>query len=80
MKYENRVTEMTMIPTGEPLFCERATKFRIDDEAAGSEFLVISQCHDQIKPGEITIDADEWLMMRDVIDSMVAKLRKEEAE
>ena len=78
MNYENRVTEITILPANEPLFCERATKVRIDDEAAG-EFLIVSQCHDSIKPGEIAIESDEWPAIRDVIDSMVAKLRKEES-
>jgi hypothetical protein len=41
-----------------PVFGERATHIRVEDEGGGS-FLVISQSHDNIQPGEIRVDFEE---------------------
>lgn len=64
---EARVTKITIIPHGEPIFCERATSVEIADEAAG-EYVVIRQCHDQIRPGQVDIDPADWPLLRETLD------------
>ncbi len=60
MEYETRVTAVTIVPVGSPLFHEGATTVMIDDIAAG-EFLIIEQCPDagpqriMIDPGEVPV-------------------------
>lgn len=54
-----------------PIYGESSTHVRLEDEAAG-EFLVLSQCHDAIKPGEIRIDFEDF----DLIVEAVKKLRR----
>lgn len=34
MTYETRITRLTVLPKGEPLFAETATHIQIEDEAA----------------------------------------------
>lgn len=41
-----------------PVYGETATHISIDDEAGGP-FLVLSQCHDEIKPGEVRLNFEE---------------------
>ena len=54
-KYNTRVTRLTVLPEGEPIFSERATHVEIDDEAAG-EFVKITQ-----RGGHK--DADKWVLI-----------------
>lgn len=77
--YIKRITEITILPIGEAIFHPQATKIKIDDEAAG-EFLVIEQFHDEAKPGEIYIDEDNWPMIRDTIESMIADIKEHREE
>ena len=42
MRYTSRITQITVLPVGEPIFSERATVISIDDEAAG-EFITVKQ-------------------------------------
>lgn len=68
-----RVTEVTILPKGEPLFCERATVIRIEDEAAG-EFITMQQCTDTDEHRKVSIDPDEWSMIKSQIDTMIADI------
>lgn len=68
-----RVTEVTILPKGEPLFCERATIIRIEDEAAG-EFITMQQCTDTDEHRKVSIDPDEWSMIKSQIDTMIADI------
>ena len=72
MNYETRVTCMTVLPDGEPIFCEGATKIEIDDHAAG-EYVVVSQCGDN--EGKVQIEPDSWPAIRKAIDRMIGKCR-----
>lgn len=67
MEYETRVTSVTIVPAGEPLFCTGATTVRIDDEAAG-EFLLIEQCP-YAGPQKIAVNVEE-------VPLLIAALRR----
>ena len=69
MNYQTRVTQMTILPEGEPVYSEGATRIAIDDEGGG-EFVVVSQ-----DKGSILIDPEEWRPLRDAIDKMLSECR-----
>lgn len=64
-----RITRLTVLPPGAPLFSEMATDVLIDDEAAG-EFVVVSQ-EGRVGAGKISIDPAEWPALRDAIERMI---------
>ena len=72
MNYETRVTCMTVLPDGEPIFSEAATRIEIVDEAAG-EYVVVSQCGDN--EGKVQIEPDNWPEIRIAIDAMIKECR-----
>ncbi len=74
MTYETRITRMTVLPKGEPLFSEKATHIQIEDEAAG-EFISIEQHNDGSTLGKIVIDPDEWPAIRDAVERLLAECR-----
>jgi hypothetical protein len=69
MRCETRTLALIVLPDGEALFHEGATRVEIDDEAAG-EYVVLRQ-----QGGKITIDADEWPTLRTAINRMVQQCR-----
>ena len=77
MKYIARVTKMTIAPENEAIFHELATSIEICDEAAG-EFLEIHQCNNDSKNGTVAINPDEWPIIREVIQTMLESLRKDD--
>lgn len=58
MTPESRVSAITILPKGKPLFDEMATTVRVEDDAAGI-YLVIEQCRDDKGSQIITFDFDE---------------------
>lgn len=72
IEYETRVTRITVVPTGEPIFHSRAWSVEIDDESGG-EYVRVRSMDDESK--EICIDQGEWPALREAIDSMVARCR-----
>jgi hypothetical protein len=66
---------MTVLPAGQPIFSETATHVEIQDEAAG-EFVKVYQegGHTDFQKF-ITLDKDEWLVVRDAIDRMFGECR-----
>lgn len=76
--YIERITRITILPEGEPIFSEMATHIEVEDEAAG-EFLVISQDggNSDRKPNSISITPEEWPTIRAGIEKMMQSLRKE---
>ena len=70
MSVETRTLALIVLPDGEPIFCERATRIEIDDEAGG-EFVALRQNED----GKITIDPSEWPLLRAAINRMVKQCR-----
>lgn len=69
-KLQTRVTRIHLTP--DSIFHERAFSIEIDDEGGG-EFLAIRNDSQQLD-----IDADEWPVLRDAIDSMFKNVRTEE--
>lgn len=67
--YETRVTQITFVPKGQPIFSEMATKIQIIDETGG-EFVNVSQgsCR-------ISIDPKEWPALREAINKMIGDCR-----
>lgn len=45
MKVTTRVSAITILPEGKPIYDEMATTVRVEDDAAGP-FLMIEQCRD----------------------------------
>ena len=73
MTMETRITSLIVLPEGEPIFSERATIVRIDDEAGG-EYIVVSQ--DSIPGrGNVAINPEEWPDIRDAIERMMKECR-----
>jgi hypothetical protein len=73
MTYEMLVSALTVKPIDEPIYSERATTVRIDDEAAGP-FVVVEQ-HGRDDIGKITIDIEEWPVLKNAIDRMIELCR-----
>lgn len=60
----------------EPIFSATATRVEIDDEGAG-EFVRVRQERDEGSQS-VTIDVEEWPVLREVIDDMVERCRRVE--
>jgi len=74
-KYDVRITQIAVMPKLQPVFSEMTTLIAIDDEAAG-EFVKVTQEGGHIKVAKsITIDTDEWPVIRDAIEFMVGQCR-----
>lgn len=63
-----RVTQITIVPEGEPIFSERGYSVKIEDNAAG-EFIEV-QDHSDDK-GRIAINPEDWPALRRAINRMV---------
>lgn len=72
-----RLTQLTVLPEGEPIFSEMATHISIEDEACG-EYVRVTQYGAKAKR-EININPEEWPVLRDAIDDMIYGCRKEDA-
>lgn len=70
MKQVARVIKMQLAPPKAEIFSEYATNVEIEDESGG-EFVVVTQQHDQIKPGQISINPEEWPQLRALINRMI---------
>jgi len=68
-KLHQRITQITILPEGEPIFSEMATVLTIEDEAAG-EYVTITQPHD----GNIRIERREWQSVCEAIDTLMANI------
>ena len=74
-KFDLRIVKLVIAPKGEPLFSEAATSVEIDDEAAG-EFVKVTQQDGSMNVSKsITIDPDEWPLIRDAVNAMVGRCR-----
>jgi hypothetical protein len=76
MKYTSRITQITALPVGEPIFSERATVISIDDEAAG-EFITVKQQMDYSSQMDqtVTFDPEEWDEVKGVVDQMFKDIK-----
>jgi hypothetical protein len=64
--YNAVITQVTVLPKGQPIFSEKATTITIVDEAAGPFLEVV-----QSETGKIQIQSDEWPQLRDSIGEML---------
>ena len=67
-----RVTQLTVVMEGKPIYDESATQVEITDEGGG-EFLVVKQTTGG--QGEIKIDATEWSAVREAIDNLIKEVK-----
>jgi len=74
MKYETRITSVTVYPVGESMYSELATKIEITDEAGG-EFVEVSQSG-RNDISKIAINPEEWPELREAISRMIQECRK----
>ena len=74
INYETRITQVVVVPEGEPTCSELATTIQIEDEAEGMEFLIVKQ---NLMPGGIRIYPPEWPAIRSAIDDMMARCRRD---
>lgn len=63
------IGSLIVLPECDPIFSERATTVRLQDEAAGL-FVEVEQ-HGRNDVGKISIDPDEWVELRAAIDRMI---------
>ena len=73
MVYDTIVQALVVVPSGEPLFSEQATKIAIDDEGAG-RFVVVSQERADGTAQAIHLDAAEWPTVCEAINRIVRRL------
>lgn len=74
MKLHQRVTQLTILPAGEPIFSEKATVITIQDEASGEYLTVHGLASHEGEPHKISIEPKEWPAIRDGIDRMMAEI------
>lgn len=65
-EYDTLLTTITIKPKGKKLYSDEATRISIDDTGGGM-FVAVSQGHH-----EIGINPDEWTMLKDAIERMMA--------
>jgi hypothetical protein len=75
INYETRITQVVVVPEGEPTCSELATTIQIEDEAEGIEFLSLRQ---NLKPEVyVRIYPQEWPAIRAAIEDMMARCRRD---
>ena len=67
-----RVTQITIVPEGEPIFSELGYTVKIDDNAGG-EFIEVQDHSDD--EGKIAINPEDWPALRRAINRMVNNCR-----
>jgi len=67
-----RITQLTVVPDGKPIFDESATQVEITDEGGG-EFLIIRQT--SVVGRQIRLDVDEWPTICEAIDRMINEVK-----
>ena len=76
MKYTSRITQITVLPVGKPIFSEGATVVSLEDESGG-EFITVKQQMDYSSEKDQTLafDPDEWEEVKGVIDQMFKDIK-----
>lgn len=73
-KLHQRITQITVLPAGEPIFSEMATVITIQDEAAGEYITLQRLTGSEGDPQKASIDPKEWPSIRDAIDRMMGEI------
>lgn len=73
--YSVRVTRLSVLPHGEPIFSEQCTNVSITDEAAG-EFLEIEQqsASTDVEAQKISVTPEEWPALKRAIETLLADI------
>jgi hypothetical protein len=75
INYETRITQVVVVPEGEPTCTELATTIQIEDESEWVEFLSLRQ---NLKPeAYLRIYPQEWPAIRNAIEDMIARCRRD---
>ena len=74
MTYTTRIISLIVAPVTEPIFSEQATTVQIADEASGEFVEVIQSGREGL--GKIQITAEEWPVLRDAINQLMAECRE----
>ena len=75
--YETRTIAMLVVPIGDSIFSEQATRIEIDDEAHGSEFVKVTQAGGHTDTSKwLLLYPAEWPAVRAAIDTMIAECRE----
>jgi hypothetical protein len=74
IKYETRTTKIVVVPEGEPIFGELATSIEIEAESEAYEYVVVKQ---GLIPNGIRIEPQEWPTIRNAIDEMIGRCRRD---
>ena len=76
MKYTSRITQITVLPIGEPIFSEKATVVSLDDESGG-EYITVKQQMDTTAEMNQTVafEPEEWEEVKGVIDQMFKDIK-----
>lgn len=77
-EYISRVTRITVLPEGQPIFSEMATHITIENEAAG-DFVEIQQPH-RTDNGVVGFDGREWPAIRAAVEELFADIKQREQE
>jgi hypothetical protein len=72
---DQHVTRIVLTPHREPIFSELAYAVEIEDEASGMFITVTSELGDP-KSGSISINVEDWVQLRSVINRMVKHATK----
>lgn len=75
-EYVQRVTRITVLPKGDPIFSEQCTHVSIVDEAAG-EFIEIQQQSDrsQDENQTVLITTEEWPAIKSAIETLLGEIQ-----
>ena len=79
MKLITRTTQVVILPKGEALFSEQATRISIESEGEG-EFIEISQDTDSLASGSVRFDVDEWETINIQVVKMIADINQNKQE
>lgn len=71
-KYVIRPTAMLVLPAGEAIFSDFATKVFIEDDGGG-EFISLEQITDE-NHGKISFSKDEWLILKEAIEKLINEI------
>ena len=75
MNLITRVTEVVVLPKGQPTFSEQATRISIKTEGEG-EFIEISQDTDSNSSGTVRFDVDEWGDIAHQVSKMIIDINE----
>ena len=74
MTHEKRITRVSVTLRDGDMSDEMAMHVEIEDQGAG-EYVAITSNEARSTPGVISINPEEWPLLRETIDEMIARCR-----